>query len=105
MSARISPAPLSYSQAADALGSKSEMKIGHNTKLYRVAPDTIRASYHDNDIVEYTPEAVYATWAGWASSTTRDRLNKLTTAQFNIKQFGAYMNGKPVDPYTWNEVK
>lgn len=104
MSAKISPAPLSYSQAAEALGSKSEMTIGHNTKLVRVAPDTIRATYHGNEIVEYTPDAVMASWAGWGTSTTRDRLNKLTTGSFNIKNRRPHINGVEVSPYDWHEI-
>jgi hypothetical protein len=104
MAAKISPAPLSYSQAADALGTKTERTIGHNTKLIRVAPDCIRATYHGNAIVEYTPDAVMATWAGWGTATTRDRLNQLTTGRFNIKDRRPHTNGKEVDPYAWVEI-
>lgn len=105
MSATLSPAPLSYSQAADALGSKTERKIGHNTKLIRTNETTIVATYHDNAIVEYTPDAVMASWAGWGTSTTRDRLNKLTTGRFNIKNRRPHINGVEVSPYDWHEIR
>lgn len=103
MSAKLSPAPLTFSQAVDALGGKRSRKIGHNTELVRQGEE-IFATYHGNKIVRYSEAGVFATWAGWASSTTRDRLNKLTTASFNIKQYAPHMNGKPVDSSEWYEV-
>jgi hypothetical protein len=104
MAARISPAPLTYSQAQDALGSKSRRTIGHNTELINNA-DGIYVLYHGNKIVRYTPEGVFASWAGWETSTTRDRLNQLTTGRFNIKDRSAHINGQQVDPYEWHEIR
>lgn len=103
MAAKISPAPLSYSQAKDALGNKSRRTIGHNTELIQNA-DGIYALYHGNKIVRYTENGVFATWAGWGTATTRDRLNQLTTGRFNIKDRRPHTNGKEVDPYAWVEI-
>ncbi|UDL16714.1 hypothetical protein SEA_ATUIN_321 [Arthrobacter phage Atuin] len=104
MSATLSPAPLTFSQAQDALGSKSRRKIGHNTELVRDG-EKIYATYHGNEIVEYSEAGVMATWAGWATSTTRDRLNKLTTGRFNIKNREPHINGQPVGWSDWVEIR
>jgi hypothetical protein len=105
MSATISPAPLSYSQAVDALAGKTRRKIGHNTELVLWNDgETIRATYHGNSIVEYSKDGVFATWAGWATSTTRDRLNQLTTGRFNIKDRLPHINGQRVDSTDWVEI-
>jgi hypothetical protein len=104
MAAKISPAPLSYSQAADALGSKSRRTIGHNTELVRNGETEIVATYHGNKIVRYSKDGVFASWAGWATSTTRDRLNQLTTGRFNIKNREPHVNGEPVSAYDWVEI-
>lgn len=103
MSAKISPAPLSYSQALDALAGKSRRKIGHNTELVNEG-GIVYALYHGNRIVEYTEESVFASWAGWGTATTRDRLNKLTTGRFNIKNRRPHTNGVEVSPYDWTEI-
>lgn len=105
MSAKLSPAPLSFSQAVEALGHRDSRKIGHNTELVREGNEIV-ATYHGNRIVRYTPNGVFASWAGWATSTTRDRLNALTTGMFNIKNREPHVNGKPVDDWSaWIEVK
>jgi hypothetical protein len=103
MAAKLSPAPHTYSQAKDALGNKSRRTIGHNTELIQNA-DGIYALYHGNKIVRYTPDGVFATWAGWATSTTRDRLNQLTTGRFNIKAREPHINGEEVSAFDWVEI-
>jgi hypothetical protein len=105
MAAKLSPAPLSFQQAETALGSKSSRKIGHNTELSREGNEIV-VRYHGNRIVRYTEDdGVLASWAGWETSTTRDRLNQLTTGSFNIKNRSAHINGQPVDPYDWHEIR
>lgn len=95
--------PKSYEAAEAALGNRSSLTIGHNTKLVR-EDGTIFATYHDNRIVEYAPDGVHATWAGWATTTTANRLNKLTDGSFNIRQREPHMNGKPVGYREWLKV-
>lgn len=88
----LSPAPLTFQQATDALGHRESRKIGHNTVLERRGADVF-VTYHGNDIVRYSEDGVYASWAGWATQTTATRLNKLTQARFNIKNREPQING------------
>jgi hypothetical protein len=95
--------PKSFAEAVAALDGRDERVIGHNTKLVRRG-NHIAATYHNNAIVQYSPDGVYASWAGWATTTTATRLNKLTDARFNIKQFEPHVNGEPVSSRDWTKV-
>lgn len=95
--------PKSYEQAAAILGSRDQIVIGHNTHL-KAGDGVIYATYHHNEIVEYSPDGVLATWAGWTTQTTANRLNKLTDGRFNIKQYTAHVNGEPVSSRDWVSV-
>lgn len=95
--------PKSYAEAEAALNGRNEVTIGHNTRLVR-KDDTIYATYHHNEIVEYSRDGVYASWAGWATNTTTNRLNKLAPGSFRIQQRGANLNGEAVDSSAWHKV-
>lgn len=101
--ATLTHTPRNFGQAEKALGGRNTRVIGNNTKLER-RDGSIIATLHGNTIVEYTEDVTFATWAGYASSTTRDRLNQLTNATFNIKNFTPHMNGQPVGAYERYEV-
>lgn len=95
--------PKTFEQAEQALGGRDSLIIGHNTRLQR-GDGVIYATYHHNEIVEYAPSGVMASWAGWATSTTANRLNKLTHGSFNIKQRSPHVNGERVDSTDWVRV-
>lgn len=95
--------PTSFEAAVKALGNKDTVTIGHNTKLVREG-ENIYATYHDNQIVEYSKDGVMATWAGWATPTTANRLNKLTNGRFNISKREPHVNGEKVSSYDWIKV-
>ena len=99
--ANLKFAPKSYEEAEKVLNFRDSLVIGHNTKLEWSGNHEITASYHDNDIVRYTPEGVHVSWAGWATSTTANRLNQLAPARFNIKNRQPQINGETVED--WKE--
>jgi hypothetical protein len=100
---KLKVTPQSFEAAKSALGDKSRRTIGHNTELIHNA-DGIYALYHGNKIVRYTEDGVYASWAGWTSTTTATRLNMLAPARFNIKNFTSQINGQDVDSSGWHKV-
>lgn len=95
--------PKSFEAASAALGKRDELTIGHNTKLVR-RDNEILATYHGNPIVSYAPDSVHASWAGWATSTTTNRLNMLAPGAFRIQQRSANLNGQAVEAYAWHKV-
>lgn len=103
--ANLKHTPQSYEAAAKLLGFRDSMVIGHNTELHRESEDAIVATYHGNRIVRYTQEGVYASYAGWATSTTTNRLNQLAPARFNIKNREPQINGETLEDWSgWVKV-
>lgn len=96
--------PQSYEDAAAVLGNRDSMSIGYNTRLERNSATEIVATYHGNPIVSYHTDGVDVTWAGWATNTTTNRLNRLAPGRFNIHQFEPHVNGKPVSASDWHRV-
>ena len=68
--------PLTYDKAFCALGSKNEVKIGHNTWICRRDDGDVAVKYHYTDIVTFHPDySITVRTGGWDTSTTRGRLN------------------------------
>ena len=101
--ANLTQTPTTLLSALSVLGNKNSVKIGNNTKLEKSGANVI-ATLHGHTIVEYTEDATLATWAGYATSTTRDRLNQLTNGRFNIKGGVPHLNGEPVSARGYYEV-
>lgn len=103
--ANLKFSPKSLSEAETALSFADRKVIGHNTELVRQSDGSIVATYHGNKIVRYTPEGVYASYAGWATNTTTNRLNQLAPARFNIKNREPQINGETVEDWSgWVKV-
>lgn len=96
--------PQTFTDAVKAMAGRDSVKIGHNTRLESNGAGEIVATYHGNAIVSYTEQGVWATWAGWTTSTTGNRLNMLAPARFNIKARTAQINGVNVDSSAWYKV-
>ena len=95
--------PTTLEAALKAMGDRDTLKIGYETVLEKNG-DVVYALHHGNRIVKYATDGTYATWAGWESPTTTNRLNKLTEGRFNIKNRSAHLNGEPVCSYSWHKV-
>lgn len=103
--ANLKYTPKSFNEAEAVLTFRDRVVIGHNTELIREDHGTIVATYHGNRIVRYTPEGVYASYAGWATNTTTNRLNQLAPARFNIKNREPQINGETVEDWSgWVKV-
>lgn len=96
----------SYADAVAALKGRDSIILGHNTRLARTSDQEITVRYHGNAIVRYSPEGVEASWAGWATSTTTNRLHMLTPSgvRFNISKFEPCINGEVVSASGWHAV-
>ncbi len=75
-----------YASAKAFIGNRDRAKLGHNTYLYRGIADTFQVEYHGNQIIIYEPTMTYATNCGWHTTTTTNRLNKLTKMSFRIRK-------------------
>jgi len=49
---------------------------------------------HDNIIAKSSPEGVFISNAGWATNTTKERLNGITGVNIHQSNFVWYLNGE-----------
>jgi hypothetical protein len=75
--------PRSYQEAEDMLGTRTEVKLGHETTLHGTAGGEwpIVVKYHDTEILTYYRGGlIIATDGGWDTVTTRRRIKAGLTA-------------------------
>jgi hypothetical protein len=90
---KLKATPVDYKSAMEILKGRESVSIGHNTRLEYSNGD-VYATYHGNAIVRYDSDgSVWASWAGYATPTTANRLNKLSPGRFNIKNREPQVNG------------
>lgn len=94
--------PRNLAEALRALGARTSLVIGNNTSLELSGDRTeVYATLHGNRIVRYDKDGVSVSWAGWASSTTRDRINQLSNVRANISKGEPHLNGECVSAFGW----
>lgn len=102
--ANLTATPANLTEAIAALKGKDRVKIGHNTELVvEVTPKgrSVAATLHGNKIVRYTLDGTYASWAGWVTTTTADRLRQLAHIPANIRKGEAYLDGEEAPAFGW----
>lgn len=104
MGATVKIAPQSLTEAQAALDGKSRKMICNNTYLVAGVNGDVFVEYHGNRIGHYTEYGLYASWAGWGTSTTTTRLNQLFPARFNIKKGEGYIDGEETGLTDWVKV-
>lgn len=105
--ANLTATPKDLTAAIAALGGKNSRKIGNNTVLsLEVTPKgrSVVATLHGHRIVRYELDGTFVTWAGYTTSTTRDRLNQLSPARFNIAGRLPHIDGEEVTSIEWVKV-
>lgn len=59
---------------------------------------------HHNKIAEYKDGSLSISLAGWATVTTRERLNALDGVNLYQKNYEQYLNGKKIDSQRWYKI-
>ena len=89
--------PANFEQALDMLGTKTAIKIGHNTYLTRINHGTSAAiMYHGNTIATYSPLGLVVTLAGWDTMTTRGHLHQIPGVRCYRVKGQTFINDIPV---------
>lgn len=105
--ANLTATPKTLNAAIAALGGRDRLKIGNNTELrVEVTPagKSVVATLHGHRIVRYELDGVFVSWAGYTTSTTRDRLNQLSSARCNIAGRLPHVDGEEVRSTEWVRV-
>ena len=90
--------PRSFGEAFATLAGRKELQIGDNTRLVQDG-DEIYATYHGNRIVRYGQHEVAVSFAGWATVTTANRINKLSRAAAQIRKGEPVINGQTLSDW------
>jgi len=57
---------------------------------------------HGNPIVRRCADGIVeVSWAGWETTTTRERISGITGARVNLSKRSSHLNGKPCDSTAW----
>ncbi len=85
MSTTTNNSPTTYTEAAELLGSRDSLKIGHNTYLERMLSDDIGIRLHATTIVAFLAEGgVILNSGGWQTVTTKERMNRYLPAGVSV---------------------
>jgi len=75
---------------------------GKPARRGNTSTDGVRLLLHGNPVAEWRGGRLYVTFAGWVTSTTRERLSAFARASISKGQ--GFINGKPVKPDEWVRV-
>jgi len=82
---------LTYDQAKVQLGNRKSKKLGHETWL-EARENAIAVRYHRTDVVTIHEDNTYElNNGGWATSTTKKRLNQYSPAKIYQHKYSWYL--------------
>lgn len=84
--------PQSYEAASNMLEGLMEKEVLNNTTLEQIATNRIAVKFHGNTIAIFQSDGVTAlTDCGYATSSTYERLNALSTARWFVRESKGYV--------------
>lgn len=84
-----------YAQAETLLGGRDSVTVANNTLLTRESATEIALRYHGSAIIRYYEDGSYRlSTCGYATVTTKERLNIFTPFSVSQKDWQWYLNGK-----------
>jgi hypothetical protein len=87
--------PLDYPTASDMLarGRKGRKRLGNNTFLHRIDPETLAVRLHETDVVLIHSDGTYTLDSGgWRTVTTKDRMARYSPGRIGARD-GAWFVG------------
>jgi hypothetical protein len=84
---------LSFQEASDILGNRSEKKLSGNTYLFRQGKDEFVIRFHGTNIVSIFRDGTYSlNTNGYRTFTTKSRLNEFSPASVSQNDFAWYLH-------------
>lgn len=81
---------------------KKAFEQGKSKKVGNTETNGTSVFLHGNEIVRRDPSGlIFATLAGWNTSTTRERVNGITGMNFHQVNFCACLDGEPINENDW----
>lgn len=99
---------MTYNQAVNQLGNRSEKKIGNNTHLVRRNDGDVAIRLHGTDILTFRPDgSVVVKTNGWTSVTTKARINEHLPLRGIFQKAGTWfwsLRGNEAKPIEFREL-
>ena len=85
---------------------KEAFLAGKAKKVDNTMTDGNNVWLYGYKIIKRTPDGlIQASWAGWPTATTRERLKNIADADCSIKGGEPLMNNEVVNPHDWYAVR
>lgn len=97
---------MDFSTASATLKKRESKKVGNNTYLVRISPETIGVKLHNTFVVEIHSDGTYTlNSGGWRTVTTKDRINNYSPVGISQRKYEWFVGDENVPFYDGIRVK
>lgn len=87
---------MDFLTASATLKNRESKKVGNNTYLVRISPETIGVRLHDTVVVRIHADGSYTlNSGGWRTVTTKDRINQYSPLRVSQKNYDWFVGDEP----------
>jgi hypothetical protein len=97
---------MDFSTASATLKKRESKKIGNNTYLVRISPETIGVRLHNTVVVRIHSDGTYTlNSGGWRTVTTKDRINAYSPVRVSQRKHEWYVGDENIPFHDGIRVK
>jgi hypothetical protein len=97
---------MDFSTASATIKNRESKKVGNNTYLVRISPETIGVRLHNTIVVKIHKDGTYTlNSGGWRTVTTKDRINSYCPVRVSQNKYDWYVGDENVPFYDGIVVK
>lgn len=87
---------MDFQTATATLKNRESKKVGNNTYLVRISPETIGVRLHNTVVVRIHSDGTYTlNSGGWRTVTTKARINEFCPVRVSQKNYDWFVSGEP----------
>lgn len=87
---------MDFQTASATLKNRETKKVGNNTHLVRISPETIGVRLHNTVVVEIHSDGTYTLYSGgWRTVTTKARINEFCPVKVSQKNYDWFVGDEP----------
>lgn len=87
---------MDFAAATATIKNRESKKVGNNTYLVRISPDTIGVRLHNTVVVSIHSDGTYTlNSGGWRTVTTKARMNEFCPVRVSQKKYDWFVGDEP----------
>lgn len=87
---------MDFATASATIKKRESKKVGNNTYLVRISPETIGVRLHDTIVVRIHSDGTYTlNSGGWRTVTTKARINEFCPVKVGQKKYEWFVGNEP----------